>query len=95
MKVTPHQMGLKDLLAVAELTGHAPREMVLVGIQPAGIEMGVELSPYVAERLEEMIANILTKLNEWDVEVNRASFSFPGHSLPWFFCTPRNPSMTG
>ena len=62
-------MGLKDLLAVAELVGHAPREMVLVGIQPADIGMGAELSPHVAERLEEMIANVLTKLNEWDVEV--------------------------
>ena len=69
-KVSPHQMGLKDLLAVAELTGHAPREMVLVGIQPASIGMDIELSPYVAEKLEEMIANVVTKLHEWDVEVH-------------------------
>lgn len=69
-KVSPHQMGLKDLLAVAELMGHTPREMVLVGIQPAGIGMSAELSPHVAERLEEMIANVVTKLNEWDVEVH-------------------------
>ena len=68
-KVSPHQMGLKDLIAVAELMGHVPREMVLVGIQPAGIGMGAELSVHVAEQLEEMIANVLTKLNEWDVEV--------------------------
>jgi len=69
-KVSPHQMGLKDLLAVAELMGHAPREMVLVGIQPASIGMDIELSPYVAEKLEEMIANVVTKLHEWDVEVH-------------------------
>jgi len=68
-KVSPHQMGLKDLLAVAELMGHSPKDMVLIGIQPDGIEMGIELSPHVAERLEEMIVNILTKLNEWDVDV--------------------------
>jgi hydrogenase maturation protease len=71
-KVSPHQMGLKDLLAVAELMGHAPREMVLVGIQPADIGMGADLSPRVAEQLEEMIANVLTKLNEWDVEIRPA-----------------------
>lgn len=71
-KVSPHQMGLKDLLAVAELTGNAPKEMVLVGIQPACIEMGCELSPSVAERLEEMMANILKELNEWGVEARPA-----------------------
>lgn len=69
-KVSPHQMGLKDLLAVAELMGHSPREMVLVGIQPAGIGMGVELSPHVAGRLEEMISNVVTNLNEWGVEAH-------------------------
>jgi hydrogenase maturation protease len=68
-KVSPHQMGLKDLLAVAELMGHSPREMVLVGIQPASIEMGDELSPKVAEQLEKMIANVLSELNKWDIEV--------------------------
>jgi len=71
-KVSPHQMGLKDLLAVAELLGHSPREMMLIGIQPASIEMGDELSPRVAERLEEMISNILAKLNEWNIDVRPA-----------------------
>jgi hydrogenase maturation protease len=68
-KVSPHQMGLKDLLAVAELMGHAPREMVLVGIQPACIEMGDELSPNIAGQLEEMIDNVMIKLNEWNVKI--------------------------
>ncbi|KAB0669765.1 HyaD/HybD family hydrogenase maturation endopeptidase [Oryzomonas sagensis] len=67
-KVSPHQMGLKDLLAVAELLGHAPREMVLVGIQPASIEMGAELSQNITAQLEKMIGNVLTELNEWGVE---------------------------
>jgi hydrogenase maturation protease len=68
-KVSPHQMGLKDLLAVAELMGHTPREMVLVGIQPAGIGMSAELSPQVAGQLDEMIADVVAKLIEWDVDV--------------------------
>ena len=71
-KVSPHQMGLKDLLAVAELMGHAPREMVLVGIQPASIEMGDELSRDVAVQLEKMIANVLTELDKWDIDVRLA-----------------------
>ncbi len=31
-KLSPPQMGLKDLLAVSELMGHSPREMVLIGV---------------------------------------------------------------
>lgn len=71
-KISPHQMGLKDLLAVAELMGHAPREMVLVGIQPASIEMGDELSNNIAEQLEEMIDKVLTELSKWDIEIRSA-----------------------
>lgn len=41
-KVSPHQMGLKDLLAVATLQGFAPVEMVLWGVQPEIIEMSME-----------------------------------------------------
>src|SRR5512139_197144 len=36
-KLSPHQMGLQDLLAVAELQGYCPPEMVLWGVQPAEI----------------------------------------------------------
>lgn len=68
-KVSPHQMGLKDLLAVAELLGHVPQEMVLVGIQPACIEMGDKLSHNVEVQLDKMVNNILIKLDDWGVNI--------------------------
>lgn len=40
-----HQVGLADLLAVGRLTGHLPARVALVAIQPATIDVGVELSP--------------------------------------------------
>jgi hydrogenase maturation protease len=66
-KVSPHQMGLKDLLAVAMLQGFAPREMVLWGVQPALIELGTELSEAVATRLEPLVGKVLAELAEWGV----------------------------
>jgi hydrogenase maturation protease len=66
-KVSPHQMGLKDLLAVAMLQGFAPREMVLLGVQPALIELGTDLSEAVAARLETLADNVLAELAEWGV----------------------------
>ena len=67
-KVSPHQMGLKDLLAVSELMGHSPREMVLVGIQPECIEMEIGLSPSVASQLDTLVSNVLVELQRWGIE---------------------------
>jgi hydrogenase maturation protease len=66
-KVSPHQMGLKDLLAVSELMGHTPQEMVLIGVQPGSIEMEVGLTPKVEAQLETLVANVLAELNNWGI----------------------------
>ena len=66
-KISPHQMGLKDLLAVSELMGHSPQEMVLIGVQPGSIEMEIGLTPEVEAQLDTLIANVLTELENWGV----------------------------
>ncbi|MDD5287085.1 MAG: HyaD/HybD family hydrogenase maturation endopeptidase [Desulfuromonadaceae bacterium] len=71
-KVSPHQMGLKDLLAVSELVGHSPREMVLIGVQPGSIEMDTELTPEVEAQLETLLATVLSELRGWGVEITPA-----------------------
>ena len=67
-KVSPHQMGLKDLLSVAELIGHSPREMVLIGVQPGSIEMDTELTPEVEAKVDELARMILNELDTWGVK---------------------------
>lgn len=64
-KVSPHQMGLKDLLAVSELMGHSPREMVLIGVQPGSIEMEIGLTPEVEAQFETLVSNVLDELANW------------------------------
>jgi len=66
-KVSPHQMGLKDLLSVAELMGHAPREMVLIGVQPGSIEMDTELTAEVERKVEDLVHMVLNELVLWGV----------------------------
>ncbi len=61
-KLSPHQMGLKDLLAVLRLVGQLPPEIILIGIQPAHIDMDTELSPEVAARLTELMALVRQEL---------------------------------
>lgn len=66
-KVSPHQMGLKDLLAVSELMGHSPKEMVLIGVQPGSIEMEIGLTSKVEAQLETLVSNVLNELAVWGI----------------------------
>ena len=66
-KLSPHQMGLQDLLAVAEFQGNRPTEMVLWGVQPESIELGMELSPAVAARVDLLVEKMLGELAAWGV----------------------------
>lgn len=66
-KLSPHQMGLKDLLAVSILQGHATPETVLLGIQPQAIELGVELSPPVEAKLQPLVEMCLRELAAWGI----------------------------
>ncbi len=68
VKISPHQLGLSDLLAVADLTGKRPAETVAIGIQPASLDTGLELSPVVASRLDDIVAAVIAQLAAWDVQ---------------------------
>ena len=68
-KLSVHQMGVQDLLAVAELMGHLPGELVVWGVQPASIEMGTELTPTVAAAIGPVITGVVEDLRTWGVEV--------------------------
>ncbi len=64
-KLSVHQMGLQDLLAVAELQGHLPSELVVIGAQSAEIEMVMELSPAVEAAFEKVVSAVLAELESW------------------------------
>ena len=64
-KLSPHQIDLKEVLALAELRGRLPREAVVVGVQPERIEMGTELSDAADGGLEAAIALAVDTLEAW------------------------------
>ena len=72
-KLSVHQMGLQDLLAVADLQGYAPRELVFWGVQPGSIEMNMELSPPVAAAMDELIQSVVSELGNWGVRLEKAA----------------------
>lgn len=61
-KLSPHQVGLSDVLASLELTGRASRYTAIVGMQPVSMDLGMELSPAVAARLPELVDMVVAEL---------------------------------
>lgn len=64
-KISPHQLGLSDLLATSRLSGTMPEKVVLFGVEPKFVETGLELSAEVAGsigRLTELVADEIKTL---------------------------------
>lgn len=67
-KLSVHQMGLQDLLAVAELQGHVPKNLLVWGVQPECIEIGTELTATVAAAVEPVVGKVLAELESWGIQ---------------------------
>lgn len=61
--LSPHGIGLSDVLAALEFMGAEPRETVIIGVQPASLELSTELTPAVAARLPELVAQAVAELS--------------------------------
>jgi hydrogenase maturation protease len=54
-KLSPHQISLSDLLASLEFLGQAPKDIVVLGVQPVTLELGLDLTEPVAVRVPELV----------------------------------------
>jgi hydrogenase maturation protease len=70
-KVSPHQEGLQDLLAVAVLKGYLPDEVVFWGAQITSLGVGLELSEAVAEQVDALAEKVLAELAQWGIDAQR------------------------
>ena len=61
-KISPHQLGLCDLLAMLQLRGEAPKELVLHGMVPFSLETHLGLSDEAAARMPEFVERIAGEL---------------------------------
>jgi len=71
VKISPHQMGVPDMLAAAKLQGTFPRRLVLWGVQPQLITLGLELSPLLGARRDFLADQLAEELRAWGHRVER------------------------
>jgi hydrogenase maturation protease len=70
-KVSPHQIDLREVLALAELRGALPEQTVAIGLEPARVEMSTELSREVEVALPQLELAVIDRLQSWGHSVRR------------------------
>ena len=60
-----HEVSLQDLFDMSRLTGHLPEKRALIGIQPATIDWGSELTQSVQQSIEEALVQVEHVLQQW------------------------------
>ena len=58
-----HQLGLIDSLKMSEIAGIKPRETVVIGVEPKKVELGMELSPEIQNRIPEVVSIVLKEIS--------------------------------
>jgi hydrogenase maturation protease len=54
-KLSPHQIALPDVLASLELLDTMPKEIVVLGVEPISLELGMEMTSTVAEQIPVLV----------------------------------------
>jgi hydrogenase maturation protease len=62
IKMSPHQIGIQEVLTLSDLRGRTPDQVSLLGVIPASYEAGVELSPTLAEKLPGLAELVVGEL---------------------------------
>lgn len=62
VKLSPHQIGIQEMLSLSALRGRLPRSATLFGVVPASYAAGIELSPPLATALESVVTLVVNEL---------------------------------
>jgi hydrogenase maturation protease len=80
IKMSPHQIGIPDMLFAARLKDLYPRNVVLWGAQPGVLDTGLNLSPPVAAQVDVLVENAVKELAQWgDHLIPRAQPTYGEH----------------
>jgi hydrogenase maturation protease len=67
IKLSQHQVTFQEVLALAGLRGNLPAQVYLIGVQPAVIASGLDLSDPVEAQLPAAIERAVEVLREWGI----------------------------
>lgn len=68
-KVSPHQIGLADVMGIAVITDNMPQNIALFGIEPKRLSTGLNLSAEVKQNLNRLVDMVVAELKAIGIKV--------------------------
>jgi hydrogenase maturation protease len=65
VKMSIHQMGFQEVLLAAKLRERYPKRIAMFGLQPSSLELGLELTETISEKLQELAAAVINQVKDW------------------------------
>ena len=65
IKMSVHQLGFQEVLMAAKLRERYPKQIVMFGMQPTSLELGVELTETNQKKLGELKDVVINQVKAW------------------------------
>ena len=69
IKMSIHQLGFQEVLLASKLRERYPKNIVMIGMQPTSLELGIGLSETNEAQLPKLLAVVERQVNKWKNEM--------------------------
>ena len=69
VKMSIHQLGFQEVLLASKLRDKYPKHIVMIGMQPTSLELGIELSETNKTQLPELVNLVQQQVVKWKNEM--------------------------
>ena len=69
IKMSIHQLGFQEVLLAAKLRERYPKNIVMIGMQPTSLELGIGLSETNEAQLPKLLKLVEQQVNKWKNEI--------------------------
>ncbi|MES9853213.1 MAG: HyaD/HybD family hydrogenase maturation endopeptidase [Candidatus Thiodiazotropha sp. L084R] len=78
-KISNHQLGVSDLLALLSLKGETPEQVTIIGMVPHSLENQLGLTPEAERGLKDMVQMLVNELSSIGIELQPRAEVRRGH----------------
>lgn len=68
IKMSVHQIGFQEVISAAQLRDRLPEKMVMIGLQPASLELNTELTDKIRQSLPVLVQHVRHQIENWRSE---------------------------
>ncbi len=65
LRMSPHQVGLLEIIDICRLREQVPDEIKFIGIIPDRVELGLELSPILQDKISTVSQLVIQQIEDW------------------------------